>query len=159
MLSCSRLPLSRKINWNAKKTRSASRYHHSREQLHIWLWKNSNGASLTHSKLPTLARYTCNFAKFELYWLGLHRISQRTTTEGAIMEIVVCCCLKCKMELGRFRNSWNGIGNTYFSPVYPILTYDDGFDGTGDIHQAAAGSQIENRYVAKVTTYALRIKC
>lgn len=68
------------------------------------------------------------------------------------MEIVVCYCLKCKVELGRFRNSWNGIGNTYFSPVYPILTYDDGFDGTGDIHQAAAGSQIENGYVAKVTT-------
>jgi hypothetical protein len=61
------------------------------------------------------------------------------------MEIVVCHCLKCKAELGRFRNSWNGIGNTYFSPVRAPLSVD-GFEGTGDIYEAAQGSQIEDRY-------------
>jgi hypothetical protein len=61
------------------------------------------------------------------------------------MEIVVCHCLKCKAELGRFRNSWNGIGNTYFSPVHSPLSVN-GFDITGDVYGAAEGSQIEDRY-------------
>jgi hypothetical protein len=62
-----------------------------------------------------------------------------------MMEIVACHCLKCKAELGRFKNSWNGIGNTYFSPVHPPLAVN-GFESTGDIYEAAQGSQIEDRY-------------
>jgi hypothetical protein len=61
------------------------------------------------------------------------------------MDIVTCRCLKCKAELGRFRNSWNGIGNTYFSPVHAPVSFD-GFESTGDVYEAAQGSQIEDRY-------------
>jgi len=61
------------------------------------------------------------------------------------MDIVTCHCLKCQSELGRFRNSWNGIGNTYFSPVHPPLSVN-GVESTGDIYEAARGSQIEDRY-------------
>jgi hypothetical protein len=61
------------------------------------------------------------------------------------MEEVVCSCLKCEAELGRFKNSWNGIGSTYYSPVYPPVTYINGFETTGDVNQAALGSLVENR--------------
>ena len=62
-----------------------------------------------------------------------------------MMDVVSCHCLKCNAELGRFRNSWNGIGNTYFSPVRPPLSVN-GFESTGDVYEAAQGSQIEDRY-------------
>jgi hypothetical protein len=70
-------------------------------------------------------------------------IKATTPTPGK-MEIVTCHCLKCKAKLGRFRNSWNGIGNTYFSPVHPPLSVV-GFESTGDVYEAAQGSQIEDR--------------
>ena len=62
------------------------------------------------------------------------------------MEVVTCYCLKCKSELGRFRNTWIGLGNTYFSPAYPSLSRIVGLQATGDVHEAAPGSQIELRY-------------
>ncbi|TQS36528.1 hypothetical protein Golomagni_03016 [Golovinomyces magnicellulatus] len=57
------------------------------------------------------------------------------------MEVVICYCLNCKTELGRFRNAWNGIGNTYFSPIYNIVT-STGLETTGDVYEAAHGSSI-----------------
>jgi hypothetical protein len=62
------------------------------------------------------------------------------------MDVVICHCLNCKAELGQFRNSWNGIGKSYFSPVYPMLTYTSGFQPVGEpfASQAEADSQIDN---------------
>lgn len=62
------------------------------------------------------------------------------------MEVVTCYCKKCDAEVGRFRNSWIGIGNTYFSPTYPALSVD-GIEPTGEIYDAARDSQIQDRYV------------
>jgi hypothetical protein len=64
----------------------------------------------------------------------------------AKMESVICYCKNCNLELGRFRNSWNAIGKTYHCPVYPMLTYDNGFEAVGDVFPSAAGSPAENRY-------------
>ncbi|RKF57738.1 hypothetical protein GcC1_187001 [Golovinomyces cichoracearum] len=58
------------------------------------------------------------------------------------MEVVICYCLNCKSELGRFRNAWNGIGNTYFSPIYNLVT-STGLETTGDVYEAAQGSSIQ----------------
>jgi len=63
------------------------------------------------------------------------------------MEIVICLCLKCNTRLGRFRNSWNGIGNTYFSPVHRPLSCE-GLESTGDNYEGAQGSHVENRYTS-----------
>ena len=60
------------------------------------------------------------------------------------MEEVVCFCLKCNAELATFQNSFNGIGSTYFSPREPPTGNVYGFEATGDIYQAASGSQVEN---------------
>lgn len=63
------------------------------------------------------------------------------------MDIVICYCTKCKTELGRFKNSWNGIGNTYHSPVYaPVALV--GIEATGDVYNGATNSQIEHRHVS-----------
>jgi hypothetical protein len=48
------------------------------------------------------------------------------------------------LELGCFKNSWNGIGSSYFSPIYAPVTYINGFEAIGDIHKAATGTQVEN---------------
>ncbi|KAF8856773.1 hypothetical protein BDZ45DRAFT_456672 [Acephala macrosclerotiorum] len=57
------------------------------------------------------------------------------------MEVVTSYCKSCNSEVGRFRNSWYGIGNTYYSPVYQPLS-TDGMEATGDIYEAAHDSQI-----------------
>ncbi|CZR65768.1 uncharacterized protein PAC_15668 [Phialocephala subalpina] len=57
------------------------------------------------------------------------------------MEVVTSYCKSCNSEVGRFRNSWYGIGNTYYSPVYQPLS-TDGMEATGDIYEAARESQI-----------------
>jgi hypothetical protein len=62
------------------------------------------------------------------------------------MEEVVCSCSNCDSELGCFKNSWNGIGSTYYSPVYAPVNYVNGFDVTGDVYQAPPGSLVQNRY-------------
>lgn len=78
------------------------------------------------------------------------------------MDIVTCHCLKCQSELGRFRNSWNGIGNTYFSPVHPPLSVN-GVESTGDIYEAAQGSQIEDSLLqdlaCAVCQHVLGLRC
>lgn len=61
------------------------------------------------------------------------------------MEVVTSYCKSCNSEVGRFRNSWYGIGNTYYSPVYQPLS-TDGMEATGDIYEAARDSQIADRY-------------
>jgi len=63
---------------------------------------------------------------------------------GETMEEVVCFCLKCNAELGVFKNSFDGIGNTYFSPREPLTGVVYGFQATGHIYQAASGSEVEN---------------
>lgn len=55
-------------------------------------------------------------------------------------ETLVCYCNKCSATLGEFRNAWNLIGNNYYSPIYPILTYEDGFLGDGDVRSATVGN-------------------
>lgn len=55
-------------------------------------------------------------------------------------ETVSCFCNGCSTELGQFRNAWNVIGHNYYSPVYPVLTYDDGFMGLGDVRSVKLGS-------------------
>ena len=62
------------------------------------------------------------------------------------MNVVTCYCSSCKAELGRFNNSWNGIGKTYFTPVYAPLSLK-GLSVTGAVHEAATGSNLENRFV------------
>ncbi|POS86003.1 hypothetical protein EPUL_002764 [Erysiphe pulchra] len=62
------------------------------------------------------------------------------------MEVVICYCLNCKSELGRFLNAWNGIGNTYFTPIYNIVS-GTGLETTGDVYEAANGSSIQHRDV------------
>lgn len=47
-------------------------------------------------------------------------------------------------EIGRFRNSWNGIGNTYFSPAHKLISAA-GLENTGDMYEAARGSSIQHR--------------
>jgi hypothetical protein len=59
------------------------------------------------------------------------------------MENVICSCSNCKSELGCFRNSWNGIGNTYYSPVYPPAAVINGFEATSNIYKATDKTQIE----------------
>ena len=64
------------------------------------------------------------------------------------MDNVVCSCLKCGSELGNFKNSWIGIGNSYFSPVYPPTAYISGFEATGDVFaKGPDGSAVQNRSV------------
>jgi hypothetical protein len=60
-------------------------------------------------------------------------------------ESVICYCHACNEELGRFRNAWNSIGKTYHSPVYPMLTFTNGFDATGAVFPGAVGTPVENR--------------
>ncbi|KAL2070915.1 hypothetical protein VTL71DRAFT_13941 [Oculimacula yallundae] len=59
------------------------------------------------------------------------------------MEILTALCIKCDAELGQFRNSWNGIGNSYHSPVYPPVS-TRGLEATGDIYNGAKDSHIEH---------------
>lgn len=61
------------------------------------------------------------------------------------MEVVIALCIQCDTELGRFRNSWNGIGNSYHSPVYPPVSVN-GLEATGPIYNGAKNSYIEQRY-------------
>lgn len=64
------------------------------------------------------------------------------------MANVVLSCVKCASELGCFRNSWIGIGNSYFSPVYPPVTFLNGFEATGDVFaKGQDGSAVQNRFV------------
>ncbi|RFU34305.1 hypothetical protein B7463_g1983, partial [Scytalidium lignicola] len=60
-------------------------------------------------------------------------------------DIVTCFCLQCNTELGRFRNSWTRVGNTYYTAEYTIN--DNGFDPTGEVRPAGAASQIEHRLI------------
>ncbi|PBP26179.1 hypothetical protein BUE80_DR002817 [Diplocarpon rosae] len=60
------------------------------------------------------------------------------------METVVASCIKCKSELGRFWNSWNGIGNTYHSPVHPPISVN-GLESTGLVYNGAEDSAVEHR--------------
>ncbi|KAH7354717.1 hypothetical protein BKA65DRAFT_227289 [Rhexocercosporidium sp. MPI-PUGE-AT-0058] len=59
------------------------------------------------------------------------------------MEVVITLCCYCNCELGRFRNSWNGIGNSYHSPVYPPVS-TIGLEATGDVYNGAKASHIEH---------------
>ncbi|KAJ5042127.1 uncharacterized protein L3040_004684 [Drepanopeziza brunnea f. sp. 'multigermtubi'] len=59
------------------------------------------------------------------------------------MDTVLILCTKCNSELARFRNSWNGIGNTYHSPVYPPVSIS-GLETTGDVYNGAPNSAIEH---------------
>ncbi|KAF4636891.1 hypothetical protein G7Y89_g1180 [Cudoniella acicularis] len=61
------------------------------------------------------------------------------------MEVVVCYCQKCSLELGKYRNAWNGIGNTYYSPGYGMLSQANGFEASGPIFPGSPGSAIEDR--------------
>jgi len=61
-----------------------------------------------------------------------------------MMEVVIALCIQCHTELGRFRNSWNGIGNSYHSPVYPPVSVN-GLEATGPIYNGAKNSYIEHR--------------
>lgn len=61
--------------------------------------------------------------------------------------------------IGRFRNSWNGLGNTYFSPAYPASTYINGLEATGDVYEGAPGSQIEHRYAFVVKPIIKGLQC
>ncbi|KHJ34231.1 hypothetical protein EV44_g2998 [Erysiphe necator] len=72
------------------------------------------------------------------------------------MEVVICYCLKCKSEIGRFRNAWNGIGNTYFSPIYNLVS-GAGLETTGDIYEAANGSSIQNSLLRDVVCAKCRV--
>ncbi|KAH8674529.1 hypothetical protein BGZ60DRAFT_273846 [Tricladium varicosporioides] len=63
------------------------------------------------------------------------------------MEVVVCYCQKCNLELGQFKNSWNGIGKAYSSPVYPMLTPANGFEAVGPVFQGSSRSLIENSFL------------
>ncbi|CAL3966263.1 unnamed protein product [Diplocarpon coronariae] len=58
------------------------------------------------------------------------------------METVVASCIQCKSELGRFWNSWNGIGNTYHRPIYPPVSVN-GLESTGLIYNGAEDSAVE----------------
>ncbi|PBP21589.1 hypothetical protein BUE80_DR007654 [Diplocarpon rosae] len=60
------------------------------------------------------------------------------------METVVASCIKCKSELGRFWNSWNGIGNTYHSPIYHPVSVN-GLESTGLVYNGAEDSAVEHR--------------
>ncbi|KAG0647959.1 hypothetical protein D0Z07_5839 [Hyphodiscus hymeniophilus] len=66
------------------------------------------------------------------------------------MATVVCSCVQCASELGCFRNSWTGIGNSYFSPVYPPVTYINGFEPTGDVFAKGILQDLACRKCAKV---------
>ncbi|KAH8820344.1 hypothetical protein F5884DRAFT_44267 [Xylogone sp. PMI_703] len=66
-------------------------------------------------------------------------------------DIVSCFCLQCNTELGRFRNSWTRIGNTYYSAEYTI--HDNGFEPTGEVRPAGAASQIENSFLQDVVCH------
>ncbi|EPE36403.1 hypothetical protein GLAREA_05741 [Glarea lozoyensis ATCC 20868] len=63
------------------------------------------------------------------------------------MEGVICYCQECRQELGKFRNSWNSIGKTYHSPVYPMLAYTHGFEASGDIFPGAAGTPVGDSFL------------
>lgn len=54
-------------------------------------------------------------------------------------ETLACFCNACSNELGQFRNLWSVIGNNYYTPVYPILSYGHGFIGTGDVRASKLG--------------------
>ncbi|KUJ11295.1 uncharacterized protein LY89DRAFT_689179 [Mollisia scopiformis] len=56
------------------------------------------------------------------------------------MEVVTGYCKKCDFEVGRFRNSWNQMGKTYYSPTYPPLS-TDGMETRGDAFEGANDSQ------------------
>ncbi|SZF06075.1 unnamed protein product [Blumeria hordei] len=58
------------------------------------------------------------------------------------MEIIICYCIKCNSEVGRFQNAWNAIGNTYHSPIHSPIS-GDGLETTGNIYEAARGSSIQ----------------
>jgi hypothetical protein len=60
------------------------------------------------------------------------------------MEEVDCSCLMCNAELGTYKNAWNGIGTSYYCPVFPPVTYVNGFEAVGNVYQPAVGSPVEN---------------
>ncbi|KAL3417555.1 hypothetical protein PVAG01_10565 [Phlyctema vagabunda] len=65
------------------------------------------------------------------------------------MDIVTCYCLKCEEQLGRFNNSWNGIGKTYFSPAdaaYAVLGAL-GLEAIGEFRAAEPGTRIEKSFL------------
>ncbi|KAG4435197.1 hypothetical protein IFR05_009305 [Cadophora sp. M221] len=72
------------------------------------------------------------------------------------MEIVITRCVKCNSELGRFRNSWNGIGNSYQSPVYPPVSVI-GLEATGDIYNGAKNSHIERSLLQDIACVSCRL--
>lgn len=55
-------------------------------------------------------------------------------------ETIACFCNGCSRELGQFRNAWNMIGSNYYCPIYPTLTFDDGFAGKGDVRSVTLGN-------------------
>ncbi|KAK0103305.1 hypothetical protein ONS95_005335 [Cadophora gregata] len=65
------------------------------------------------------------------------------------METLLTICIQCNAELGRFRNSWNGIGNSYHSPVYPPVSVD-GLEATGPIYNGAKNSYIEHSHLQDI---------
>ncbi|KAH7398000.1 hypothetical protein BKA64DRAFT_673318 [Cadophora sp. MPI-SDFR-AT-0126] len=66
------------------------------------------------------------------------------------MEVVVTLCIQCNTELGRFRNSWNGIGNSYHSPVYPPVSVN-GLEAIGPIYNGAKNSYIEHSHLQDIS--------
>ncbi|RKF58910.1 hypothetical protein OnM2_064052 [Erysiphe neolycopersici] len=72
------------------------------------------------------------------------------------MEVVICYCLKCKSELGRFMNAWYGIGNTYFTPIYNFVS-GTGLETTGDVYEAANGSSIQHSLLRDVVCAGCRV--
>ncbi|KAH6670463.1 hypothetical protein B0J14DRAFT_565224 [Halenospora varia] len=63
------------------------------------------------------------------------------------MDVVVCYCQKCNLELAQFKNSWNGIGKAYSSPVYPMLPPVNGFEAVGPVFPGSPGSSIESSFL------------
>ncbi|KAG9238266.1 hypothetical protein BJ875DRAFT_63307 [Amylocarpus encephaloides] len=86
------------------------------------------------------------------FWGPTYTLNLRKMDDS---EQVICCCQNqdCKQELGRFRNSWIRIGKTYCSPMYPMLTYANGFEACGDISPAQADTLL-----AKSSLQDLRCK-
>ena len=67
--------------------------------------------------------------------------------DSGALENVICSCLHCKTEVGCFKNSWNGLGKSYISPIYHAASCAKGLEATDNKFLAAAGTMIELRQV------------
>ncbi|KAF7914264.1 uncharacterized protein EAF01_000670 [Botrytis porri] len=55
-------------------------------------------------------------------------------------EVIICYCLKCKLKVGSFDNSWEGLGKTYYIPK--VIRDATGLKGVGSIKLATGPAQV-----------------